>query len=88
MLAPENRTELERRSHLRAKSFKHAKIYINDDKSIYDAVLKNVSAYGAGLSVELTQKLPEKFRLLIVSDEVTVPCHVEWRRAGMIGVSF
>ncbi|NNE59040.1 MAG: PilZ domain-containing protein [Hellea sp.] len=88
MLQHEQNAEQERRDHLRAKSFKHAKIYINDDKSIYDAVLKNVSAYGAALSLGMTQRLPESFRLLIVSDDVTVPCHVEWRRADMVGVSF
>lgn len=78
----------ERRARARTRSFKHAKILFNDNKSVYDAVLKNVTAYGATLTVALTEALPEVFNLNIVADDVTVPCQVKWRRADCIGVAF
>lgn len=88
MLAQTVQTRDERRAHNRARSFKHAKIMYNDNQAIYDAVLKNVSAYGATLSVALTERLPEVFNLHIVHDNVTVPCRVKWRRPDSVGVKF
>lgn len=79
---------VERRARARAKSFKHAKILFNDNKSVYDAVLKNVTAYGATLTIGLTERLPDSFKLHIVHDDVTVPCQVRWRRANSVGVMF
>ncbi len=79
---------VERRARARTRSFKHAKILFNDDKSVYDAVLKNVTAYGATLTVALTESLPDLFNLHIVADEVTVPCVVKWRRSDSVGVAF
>lgn len=79
---------LERRARARARSFKHAKVVFNDNKSVYDAVLKNVTAYGATLTIGLTERLPNSFNLHIVHDNVTVPCQVKWRRADSIGVAF
>lgn len=88
MQAQPVQTGTERRAHNRARSFKHAKILFNDNKAVYDAVLKNVSAYGATLSVALTETLPEYFSLHIVHDNVTVPCQIKWRRLDSVGVKF
>lgn len=88
MLAQSETHKVERRARARARSFKHAKILFNDDKSIYDAVLKNVSAYGATVTVALTERLPDMFNLHIVHDNITVPCKVKWRRPDSIGVQF
>ncbi len=79
---------VERRARARHKSFKHAKILFNDNKSVYDAVLKNVTAYGATLTIGLTERLPDDFKLHIVHDNVTVPCQVKWRRSDSVGVVF
>ena len=78
----------ERRARSRFRSFKHAKILFNGNNSVYDAVLKNVTAYGAELTVSSTDKLPAAFNLYFVQDEFTVPCQVKWRRPSNIGVSF
>jgi len=78
----------ERRARQRSPSFKHAKILFNDNKSVYDAVLKNVTAYGATLSIALTESLPDLFDLHIVHDNVTVPCQVKWRLSDSLGVAF
>lgn len=78
----------ERRARNRAPSYKHAKILFNGNKSVYDAVLKNITAYGATLTVSLTEKLPETFNLHFVNDNLTVSCEVKWRRADCVGVAF
>jgi len=78
----------DRRTRNRSRSFKHAKILFNDNKSVYDAVLRNVTAYGATLEVAKPDLLPEEFRLLIVHENFTVPCAVKWRRGDSLGVSF
>ncbi len=88
MLAQTQLHSPERRARNRARSFKHAKILFNDNQSIYDAVLKNVSAYGATITVALSESLPENFDLHIVHDNITVPCKIKWRRPGTIGVMF
>ncbi len=77
-----------RRARSRVRSFKMAKIMFDEDKSIYDAILKNVSAYGATLNVASTESLPDIFKLMIVHDNITVPCQVKWRRSDSIGVAF
>ena len=79
---------VERRARARSRSFKHAKILFNENKSIYDAVLKNVTAYGATLTVNLTEQLPEAFNLYLVNEDFTVPCQVRWRRSDSVGVAF
>ena len=83
----DRRTE-NRRARSRARSFKLAKIMFDEDRSIYDAILKNISAYGATLNVSSTERLPDNFKLMIVQDNLTVPCHVKWRRHDSIGVAF
>lgn len=81
-------TENERRARPRPRSFKHAKVLFNENKSVYDAVLKNVTAYGASLNIALTESLPSAFNLHIVSEQITVPCTVKWRRSDSVGVAF
>lgn len=78
----------ERRTRMRSRSLKQVKILTHDKKSVYDAVLKNVTAYGAALNVGLSERLPQNFNLHFVYDDVTVPCEVKWRRLGSVGVVF
>jgi len=88
MLAQTDTQHSERRMRARARSLKQAKILFNNNKSIYDAVLKNVSAYGATINVAQPESLPDAFNLHIVHDNFTVPCQVKWRRPDSIGVIF
>ena len=79
---------VERRARARTRSFKRARILTADNKSVFDATLKNITAYGATLSMALTQRVPENFYLHIVHDDITVPCQVKWRLADSLGVTF
>jgi len=78
----------ERRARARTRSFKQARILTLDNKSVFDATLKNVTAYGATLSMALTERVPENFKLHIVHDDVMVSCQVKWRKANSLGVAF
>lgn len=88
MSGPDMQLNSERRRRSRARSFKHVKIMFDGDKAIFDAVLKNVSAYGATIAVDLTERIPDRFKLHIVQDDFSVPCCVKWRGKDNIGVSF
>ncbi len=85
---PINTAREERRARPRTRAFKQSKIIFNDGKSIYDAVLRNVTAYGATLTVARPELLPLDFNLMIVNENFTVPCSVRWRRADTVGVVF
>lgn len=80
--------KIERRARTRTRVYKHVKILFNDDKSVYDAMLKNVTAYGATLTVVSSETLPNAFNLQFVADEITVPCQVRWRKTDAVGVAF
>ena len=88
MLAQNSTIPQERRARNRARSFKHAKLILDGNNSVFDGVLKNVSAYGATIAVDLSETLPERFNLHIVHDNITVPCQVKWRRPNTLGVAF
>jgi len=88
MSAQTSLLENERRARPRSPSIKHVKILFNENKSIYDGLLKNVTAYGATVSLALTETLPKTFNLQFVNDNVMVPCQIKWRRADCVGVSF
>jgi len=78
----------ERRQRKRTKLLKQAKILFNEDQSVYNALLRNISAGGASLDTTLAETLPEKFKLHIVTENVTVPCLVKWRTTEGVGVEF
>jgi len=78
----------ERRQRKRTKLLKQAKILFNEDQSVYNALLRNISVSGASLDTNLAEMLPERFKLHLVSDNVTVPCQVKWRTVEGVGVEF
>ena len=81
-------TPNERRARSRSRSLKQVKILTFDNNSVFDATLKNVTAYGAALSLSAPERVPDSFKLNFVFDEITVPCKVKWRRPGSLGVTF
>ena len=88
MLAQSKIKYMNRRQRSRSTTFKHAKIMFNGDSCVYDALLKNVSAYGANLDVACTESVPEDFNLYLVQDDFSVKCKVKWRHSNCIGVEF
>jgi hypothetical protein len=77
----------EQRKFPRHRALKGASISVNRVASI-DCVVRNLSKSGACLEIVNSIGIPDEFTLVIPSDNVKQLCHVVWRTALRIGVSF
>jgi hypothetical protein len=50
--------------------------------------IRNVSAGGAGLQLVNSAQTPERFKLVVETDEFIRPCEVAWRCGERLGVKF
>jgi PilZ domain len=53
-----------------------------------DCLVRNLSPTGAALEVSNQIGIPEKFILVVPGDGLHQPCHIAWRKAHRIGVTF
>ena len=75
-----------RRRTPRQKTFKSAKILLNNRASVIDCLLRNVSETGAQLQLSNTAGVPSTFELAF--DNHIRACTVQWRHGSRLGVSF
>ena len=76
----------DKRSGTRHRVLKAGKIEIGG--GAIDCTVRNLSNKGAALNVESPVGIPDKFVLLIPSDQLRRSCQVVWRRLGRIGIKF
>lgn len=88
MLPVERQIPENRRRNARNRFLKQVKIIFNGRQCVYDAYLRNVTAYGAQLETRLCEFMPNAFDVFFVEDAFSVPCEVVWRRQDAIGVKF
>jgi hypothetical protein len=50
--------------------------------------VKNLSATGAALEVVSPLYIPDRFKLIVQTDNLNRPCHVVWRKERRIGITF
>ena len=53
-----------------------------------DCTVRNLSETGAALEVVSPLYIPDRFTLIVQSDQLKRPCHVVWRNERRIGVAF
>jgi hypothetical protein len=53
-----------------------------------DCSVRNLSATGAALEVVTPMYIPDRFKLIVQSENLNQSCHVVWRRRRRIGVAF
>jgi hypothetical protein len=53
-----------------------------------DCTVRNLSATGAALEVVTPLFIPDRFKLIIQTENLNQPCHVVWRKERRMGVSF
>jgi hypothetical protein len=53
-----------------------------------DCTVRNLSATGAALEVVTPLFIPDRFTLIIQSEQLKRPCHIVWRREKRMGVAF
>lgn len=77
----------ERRKVPRHRTLKGGHIAFNRAGTI-DCRVRNLSPAGACLDVASQIGIPDQFTLWIESDHLYKACHVIWRNANRLGVSF
>jgi hypothetical protein len=53
-----------------------------------DCTIRNLTSLGASLNVASPVGIPDKFVLIVRSDDTTRQCIVVWRKEKQIGVAF
>jgi hypothetical protein len=53
-----------------------------------DCKVRDISTTGAALEVSSQIGIPESFTLVLLEDELRLPCRVVWRKDFRIGVTF
>lgn len=67
---------------------KQARMSFNGGRSTIDCVLRNLSDTGALLKVTSPLGVPDRFELVLLTEERALPCRVVRRAAEEIGVAF
>ena len=60
---------------------------IEFDGGAIDCMVRDLSITGAALTVSQVG-IPGKFKLVVHTDGLCLPCHVVWRRGYRMGVAF
>ena len=53
-----------------------------------DCTVRNLSETGAALEVITPLFIPDRFTLVIPTDQLMRPCHIVWRKEKRMGVAF
>lgn len=77
----------DRRTAPRRRVLKAGMIQFGKDGAV-PCTVRNISATGAALEVTSPLWFPDRFTLVVVSDGLSKPCHVVWRREKRIGIAF
>jgi PilZ domain len=75
------------RISLRQKTLKSAKIVL-DDWRVIDCAVRDISETGAKIQVDGPLNMPEKFRLLMITENTIRPVSVVRRSSTNLGVVF
>ncbi len=77
-----------RRRAQRMRTLKGGKIIFPGGYSVFDCVVRNLSATGAMLALSEPMSIPSHFELVLEAANARRPCTVRWRSPNAIGVSF
>lgn len=81
-------SNLERRSTPRHRTLKSGKIVLDNNISVIDCRVRNLSEQGALLKLPTTVGVPDRFVLQIVNEDISVEAVVRWRTGTELGVQF
>jgi two-component system cell cycle response regulator len=72
----------------RRRTLKNGKIVLPGSWGTYDCIIKDVSDRGARLRLAESAILPRDFELVFVTEALTYPVQLRWRREREAGVEF
>ncbi len=55
---------------------------------VIDCIVRNLSVTGAALEVVSPLYIPDRFTLVVRTDQLKRRCHIVWRKAKRIGIAF
>jgi hypothetical protein len=67
---------------------KSAQIVFNDQSSLMDCTVRNLTNDGACIQFAAAMLAPERFELTFDNFRSARACHVAWRKIDELGVSF
>lgn len=73
---------------VRTKNLRVAKIIYNQDSSVTNCEIRDISDTGCRVTVASTVGIPDRFTLQIPNEHVKRTCSVAWRKSGMMGLKF
>lgn len=76
-----------RREHERRRTLKEGRVILSESSSI-DCVMRDLSAEGARLRFAGPTQLPERFQVLVVSEQALFPAERMWQRGLDAGIRF
>lgn len=77
----------ERRAAPRRRMLFSGKIIFNQQSSVFNCIVRNISEAGACLEIESPVGIPDRFELLVEAAGIRADYRVIWRRGKRIGVS-
>ncbi|MHC5653400.1 PilZ domain-containing protein [Stappia sp.] len=81
-------SNIDRRSSPRHRTLKSGKIVLDNQISVFDCRVRNLSDDGALLKLPSTVGVPDRFLLQIVNEDINVHAVVRWRTGTELGVQF
>ena len=78
----------EHRSEFRRRTLKSGKIVFNDQKSVFDCTIRNLSETGCQIIVPNQKDIPMSFELHLISSGEKYQCEIIWRKSNKAGVKF
>ena len=55
---------------------------------VIDCIVRNLSETGAALEVVSPLFIPDRFTLIVPTDQLKRRCHIVWRKQKRIGIAF
>ena len=76
------------RSQQRSRILKAGKVLLTGGWGSHECIIKNISSSGAKVETDPLFDFPSQFDLLIIQDELLVPCRLIWRQGKFAGLHF
>ena len=81
-------TDTESRTAKRLRVLKSAKLIFNNNQSVIDCGVRDLSATGAKLNCARSSDVPDEVRFMMIQDNTIRDARVMWRRGEQLGVHF
>jgi hypothetical protein len=78
----------DKRSRRRNRVLRDGKIVFNGGTSLINCIIRDQTEGGAKLQVPAPTSLPTNFELLCLTEGMTYPAQIAWRRGDHVGVAF